>query len=206
MIRRKKLEQLEKLVTTQASVPNFIWQLKVTLRNSRPPIWRRLLVPGSTTLQWLHWTLQDAMGWMNSHLHHFIVGESFYGEPDPEHAVDMLDEREWKLSQVAPKAGALFVYEYDFGDSWIHDIFVEQILPAEKETRYPLCLDGKRACPPEDCGGVGGYENLLEILRNPEHEEYESMREWLGRPVDPEAIDLKAINRILPLGRRGPRS
>jgi Plasmid pRiA4b ORF-3-like protein len=174
-----------------------IWQLKVTLRESNPPIWRRVLVPGSTTLRRLHLILQDVMGWTNSHLHLFEVGAVRYGDPDPEWEMEVRDESKTQLSQIAPAPKSELVYEYDMGDSWTHDIVVEEILVPDAAMLYPICLDGQRACPPEDCGGIGGYENLLVVLGNPEHEEYESTITWLGGRFDPEGFDVNAVNRSL---------
>jgi hypothetical protein len=184
-------------VAARAPATTGIWQLKVTLRESNPPIWRRVLVPGKTTLRRLHFILQDVMGWTNSHLHLFHVGDKDYGDPDPEWEMDVKDELKTRLNQIAPAPKGEFVYEYDMGDSWTHDIVVEGILPPQEAMLYPVCLDGGRACPPEDCGGIGGYENLLEVLRNPEHEEYESTLKWLGGRFDPESFDVNAVNRAL---------
>jgi hypothetical protein len=174
-----------------------IYQLKVTLKDSKPPIWRRVLVPGDTTLAKLHRILQVAMGWEDSHLHQFIVGGVYYGEPDPGFGDAMKSERKVKLNQIAPNEKDRFTYEYDFGDSWEHQIVVERILPPVPDVRLPACITGKRACPPEDCGGVWGYGSLLETIADPKHPEREEMIEWLGGEFDPEAFDLKAINERL---------
>jgi pRiA4b ORF-3-like protein len=144
-----------------------IWQLKVTLRESTPPIWRRVLVPGNTTLRRLHFILQEVMGWTNSHLHLFEVGDRVYGDPDPEWEMEVNDEMKTRLSQIAPVPKAEFVYEYDMGDTWTHDIVVEEILPPEAIMLYPVCVDGQRPCP---------------------HEEYESTITWLGGRFDPEGF------------------
>jgi len=137
------------------------------------------------------------MGWTNSHLHLFQVDDKSYGDPDPEWELDIKDDMKTRLSQIAPAPKTAFVYEYDMGDGWTHDIVVEEIRDPEEAMLYPACLDGRRACPPEDCGGIGGYENLLEILRNPEHEEHESTLAWLGGRFDPEGFDTNAVNRAL---------
>ena len=172
-----------------------IYQIKVTLRDSKPPIWRRLQVTGDTTLNSLHLILQEAMGWEGYHLYQFIVGQTYFGEPDPD--FDAEDDSKVKLSQIMPLEKQKFTYEYDFGDSWLHEILVEKILPPEPGVRYPLCLKGKRACPPEDCGGVWGYDTLLETIKDPGNEEYEEMMDWLGGEFDPEAFDLDSINQRL---------
>jgi hypothetical protein len=174
-----------------------IYQLKVTLKDSKPSIWRRVLVPGDISLSKLHQILQIAMGWEDSHLHQFIVGGAYYGEPDPDFRDEMKSERRVKLNQVAPHEKDRFTYEYDFGDSWEHQIVVEKILSPEPGARYPVCVAGKRACPPEDCGGVWGYESLLEAIADPNNPEHEEMLEWVGEDFDPEAFDPEQINEGL---------
>jgi hypothetical protein len=175
----------------------LIYQLKVTLKDSKPPIWRRIQIASNISLAKLHRILQTAMGWTDSHLHQFMVGETYYGTPAPEFDFEVEDEGKIKLSQAAPGVKKKIVYEYDFGDGWEHEILVEKILQSEPGVRYPVCLAGKRACPPEDCGGVWGYESLLEALRDPEHPEHSDMLEWVGGDFDPEAFDLDSINQDL---------
>ena len=174
-----------------------IYQVKVTLDESKPPIWRRILVPGPVTLQYLHYVLQMAMGWTNSHLHQFIVGRTYYGEPHPDYDFEMRDERRVKLNQIATSEGFKFRYEYDFGDSWIHTLLVEKILEPQPGQQYPVCIKGRRACPPEDVGGVWGYEMFLEAIRDPDHPEHEDYLEWIGGEFDPEAFDLEEMNEAL---------
>ena len=176
---------------------NDIYQLKVTLKYSKPPIWRRIEVPGNTRLDKLHDILQTTMGWWNAHLHQFIVGGTYYGEPHPDYGFDMRDERKVKLNQIAPGEKSKFVYEYDFGDSWEHVILVEKVLPPEKGVHYPRCIKGKRACPPEDVGGVWGYDDFVEAVKDPNHPEHEDMLEWWGDDFDPEAFDLEEVNEAL---------
>lgn len=178
-----------------------IYQLKVTLKNVRPPIWRRIQVPTEITLARLHRILQNALGWTDSHLHQFIVGRTYIGLPDPDAFHPVIDERKVRLSEIAqPKSR--FQYEYDFGDGWTHDVLVEKTLPAESGVAYPRCIDGKRACPPEDCGGVWGYADFLDALADPKHEQHEDMKEWIGGDFDPEAFDLATTNALL-RGSRG---
>ena len=183
-----------------------IYHLKITLAEVKPPIWRRLRVPGEANLGWLHAVIQVAMGWTNSHLHHFRIGEQLYGDPDlmQENFEEMEyeDSTATKLSDILPRNGRRFrfEYEYDFGDGWRHDHFitVEKILPADPAAAPGAeCLDGARASPPEDCGGVCGYADLLEILRDPGHEEHESMLGWLGRPFDAEVFNRDSTNKHL---------
>ncbi len=178
-----------------------IYQLKITLKHIRPPIWRRLQVRGDVTLGELHRFLQVAMGWWDSHLHLFTVGRTEYTRPYPEEDVfwekPAKDEDEVRLGQVVRSEKTRFRYVYDYGDHWEHDIVVEKILPREGAATYPVCLAGRRACPPEDCGGPWGYAGMLEALRDPQHEEHESYLEWLGGSFDPEALDLEELNRRL---------
>ncbi len=174
-----------------------VYQLKVTLKYLRPPIWRRLQVSNNVTLQKLRNILQDAMGWYGGHLHQFTIQGANYGEPDPQYegmGMEMKNEKRFRLDQVVSAPKSKFIYEYDFGDSWMHEILVEKILPPEKGIRSPVCLAGARACPPEDCGGVGGYANLLEAINDPGHPEHEDLLEWVGGGFDPEAFDLVHIN------------
>ena len=187
-----------KLARAKAAGP--IYQLKITLKDFRPPIWRRVLVPGDYTLARLHWVVQAAMGWTNSHLNHFRVGETRYSEPFPGGGWVELDEEDARrvtLAQVAPLAKAKFEYEYDFGDSWEHAIVVEKILPPEPGTKYPVCITGKGACPPEDVGGVWGYAGFLEAMADPQHDEHEMYMEWIGGMFDRDAFDLDEVNRAL---------
>jgi len=174
-----------------------IYQIKVTLNESKPPIWRRILVRSDITLEHLHYAIQVAMGWTNSHLHQFIVGQTYYGEPYPDYGTEMRDERRVRLNRIAPGEGAKFRYEYDFGDSWLHDLLVEKVLEPEPGRQYPACVKGKRACPPEDVGGVWGYEMFLEAIRDPGHSEHEMYVEWIGEEFDSEEFDLDRTNEIL---------
>ena len=173
-----------------------IYQIKITLKHIRPLIWRRIQIPADIKLGRLHDILQVSMGWEDCHLHQFIVSDTFYGIPDPDFPGNIRSESNVRLDKIA-NPGDILIYEYDFGDRWEHEIKVEKILAPEKYQRYPVCLDGKRACPPEDCGGFPGYQHLLRILRNPKHEEYDDMLDWIGEDFDPEAFDLVAINKIL---------
>ncbi len=188
---------------TAAKGPGKIYQLKIELVGVSPPIWRRVLVPGHVSLALLHGIIQIAMGWDNDHLHQFIIDKRFYSDPDFElggfgDMPRVRDEYKTILMNVAPRAGKVLVYEYDFGDSWKHRIKVEKILKQEPSTGDAVtCIDGARACPPEDCGGVWGYEDMLEAIKDPKHEGHASALEWLGEDFDPEAFDLAATNRDL---------
>ncbi len=178
-----------------------IYQLKVTLENTSPPIWRRILVPSNINLGQFHIVLQIAMGWTNSHLHQFISGRTMYGMADDEMGVDLgldiEDETQYKLSDLLTREKGSLKYEYDFGDGWRHKILLEKKLPYDQAIKLPSCVKGKRACPPEDCGGVWGYEELLEVIKDQEHPEYEEMLEWLGGEFDPEEFNIEETNRRL---------
>jgi hypothetical protein len=187
-------------IAGKANAP--VYQLKVVLIGSKPAVWRRLQVPGNANLGWLHAVLQVAMGWTNSHLHHFFVGETRYSDPRFDHDMGFNDEPDpdeakATLAQAVPnKPGFEFEYEYDFGDSWAHKITVEKATDVTAST-IALCLEGARACPPEDCGGVCGYANLLKILKNRKHPEHKDMKEWIGGVWDTEAFDLAKTNTWL---------
>jgi hypothetical protein len=167
-----------------------VYQLKVTLHDTKPPIWRRVLVDGASTLDHVHEVIQAAFGWWNSHLHEFEIGESRYGAPDPDEdwGPPTNDESRVRLDSVASE-GSRLEYVYDFGDWWRHKIVVENVRPADPTTNVPACVDGRRSCPPEDCGGTWGYRELVEILADPAHPEHEERQEWIGEPFDPEAFD-----------------
>jgi hypothetical protein len=183
---------------------NPIYQIKVTLDGTHPPIWRRIQVPGNTSLLKLHDILQIVMGWEDYHLHMFSIEGSTYGNPADDEYGDLgtVDEARFKLNQMIYRDGQRLSYEYDFGDSWDHTLLVEKILPPQEGVRYPQCLKGKRACPPEDVGGVWGYENFLEAIRNPDHIEHDDYLTWVGGEFDPEAFDLEEVNtRLRSMGR-----
>ncbi len=185
--------------------PMQIYQLKIVLNGSKPPIWRRVLVASDIRLSRLHQVIQRVMGWENYHLHQFVVGKRpnfvFYGELTPEYGnfgPPMENEALTKLNQLLKSAKDNFVYEYDFGDGWEHTILLEKILPPEDGGVYPRCIKGKRACPIEDSGGIWGYENLLNIITDPKNPEYEELLDWVGDDdFDPEYFDLDAVNRAL---------
>ena len=154
-----------------------IYQIHIQLEEIEPAIWRRISVPGKISLTRLHRLLQLAMGWENYHLHLFTIGGVQYGEPDPEYAdegIQIKHDRHTSVRDVLRTEGMRFRYDYDFGDNWRHDVLVERIELLDAEDWVaPRCLDGRRACPPEDCGGVSGYDELLEALRDPHHFDHE---------------------------------
>jgi hypothetical protein len=182
---------------------SFVYELKITLNYVKPAVWRRLRVPGSANLGWLHAVIQVAMGWTNIHLHRFEAGGWTYADPlselgTPEDNPPVADEHGATLQSIAPRLKDQLIYEYDFGDSWLHQIVVEKIMPAAPGAGLiAQCLDGARACPPDDCGGPPGYDDLVRILGNPKHKEHKSMKEWLGRPFDPDAFDPIKIDKYL---------
>jgi len=194
------------MATKTISGEQEIYQIKVTLLWTKLPIWRRLLVPSSLTLAQLHDVLQTAMGWEDCHMHEFTAGKRRFGGPelsegfmgDPE----VESERATRLSAVLARVGAKMIYTYDFGDGWEHSIVLEKRLPPEQDVVYPICLDGQRACPPDDCGGIPGFYHLLEILANPKHKEHNGMLEWVGGAFDPEAFSVDKINKSLSPKRR----
>ena len=174
-----------------------IYQIKISLIGAKPPIWRTVLVPGNIGLAAFHDIIQVTMGWTDSHLHQFIANQVFYGTPDDDFELEMEDETQYKLSQLLTNEKESLIYEYDFGDSWEHKILLEKILPYDSKIVLPVCLKGKRACPPEDCGGIWGYEELLQTISNPKHPDHDEMLEWLGGEFDPEEFDLEEINEDL---------
>ena len=177
-----------------------VYQLKVTLRGIRPPIWRRVQVRRDATLGHLHWVIQFAMGWTAAHLHSFSIQGMEYsmGRLDIGlNELGMHDGEAVKLSQVLTGEKFKFFYLYDFGDSWEHEVLVEKVLTAESDAHYPVCIKAKRACPPEDCGGTWGYQTLLKAIKDPKHPEHALRREWLGTSFDPEDADLDGINDLL---------
>ena len=173
-----------------------IYQIQVVLTNTKPKIWRRLLVNSDILLVDLHRIIQTAMGWTNSHLHLFNDGMTDYAPREFE-VEGSRNSRTIKLYSILKKEKSKILYEYDFGDSWNHDIILEKIIKEEDTGQIPRCIKGKRNCPPEDCGGTWGYNDLLLTISNPKHEDYESMMEWLGGNFDPEHFDIDEINNNL---------
>lgn len=195
---------------TRATKPKptgTVYQFKITLQESQPPIWRRIQVEDGT-LDKLHEHIQTAMGWTNSHLHHFRMGKQLYGDPDL--MQENFEEMEYKdstatqVSDILPKTGKRFrfQYEYDFGDSWHHEVLFEGNVKPDSKVKYPLCLEGARACPPEDCGGIWGYADFIEAIQNPDNERHEELLEWIGGSFDPEAFDAAKATKAMKKGCR----
>ncbi|MCF7708665.1 MAG: plasmid pRiA4b ORF-3 family protein [Verrucomicrobia bacterium] len=171
---------------TNKQNPDLIYQFKITLTAITPLIWRRIQVPAMYSFWELHVAIQDAMGWLDCHLHTFRIPEEhenrFIEIGSPSDVFDdetIIPEHKTPLAQYVTDPGQVIKYEYDFGDGWLHEVLLEEALPKTKGARFPKCIDGERACPPEDCGGPPGYYELLETLQNPEHEEYEDSVDWL---------------------------
>ena len=192
--------------TKKTAVPPEIYQLKVTLLGTKPPIWRRLLVPADMTFAQLQQVLHNAMGWEGGHMHEFSAGERRIGWLNPEARVMRMppleDERVVRLCGVLGRVGSKAIYTYDFGDNWEHSIVLEKRLPVDPNIAYPVCTDGQLACPPEDCGGIPGYYDLVDALSDPSHERHEEMLEWIGE-YDTQAFSVENVNTMLtPLRRR----
>ena len=178
-----------------------VFQFKITLKGIRPPIWRRIQIPETYTFWDLHVAIQDAMGWFDSHLHRFEIlnpstgMEEEIGIPDEEFEWDTVTLPGWKqkMANYFSMNNTKSEYVYDFGDNWEHTVKLEKILPRQEGIPYPKCTDGKRACPPEDCGGSWGYEDLLKAITNPKHREHKEMIDWVGGSFDPEHFDIKEV-------------
>jgi hypothetical protein len=168
-----------------------VYQLKITLAHVKPPIWRRIEVEDCTLLE-LHEIIQDCMGWSGGHLWSFTVGGEEYAD-DPSGELDMASARKPRLGAFVAGGVKKFRYLYDFGDNWEHEIVVEKVIEPAADVTYPRCIEGRRACPPEDCGGPWGYEHFLEVIRDPRHKEHEETLEWAGGEFDPEAFDPLAV-------------
>ena len=171
-----------------------VYQFKITLRGIKPNVWRRIRVEAGS-LDDLHWHIQGAFGWNNSHLHDFDVGPDRYGIPsmiDMDGFAESKDSTKTRLRDLLPKDGKRFVfkYTYDLGDNWEHEVLFEGVVTAPRRIKYPICIEGERACPPEDCGGEVGYEHLLAVLGDPTHDEHADYLEWAGG-FDPEYFDAK---------------
>jgi hypothetical protein len=173
-----------------------ILQLKVVLKYIKPPIWRRIQAPDDITFYEFHRIIQAAFGWQDYHLFEFNCKGISVGEPGEDFDYDVKDATLIKLTDYLKEKDKL-VYTYDFGDDWKHEIVIEKILPAEEGVKYPRCISGKRSCPPEDVGGVPGYEEFLDAIMNQDHSEHEEMIEWAGDDFDPERFDIDAVNQIL---------
>jgi hypothetical protein len=179
---------------TAMTTGNLVVQLKVTLLDVKPAVWRRIQVP-DCTLADLHEYLQAAFGWENCHMHQFEIDGERYGQPTPDFGLEVRDEEAVSLGKLIRKSGR-WVYEYDFGDGWRHEVAFEGLLAADPQAKYPQCVGGERACPPEDCGGPWGYADYLAAITDTKHEQHDEMLEWRG-PFDPEAFDAKKATSVM---------
>ncbi len=179
--------------------PKKVYQLKVTLAHSKPPIWRRIIVPEDVALSTLHEIIQRVMGWHNYHLHMFTINGQIYGDPEDDEYGEMgtKNETRYRINRFGLREKSKFAYEYDFGDSWEHTILVEKISFADPSVHFPVCVTGKRACPPEDVGGIWGYANFLEVIADSNHAEHDETLDWIGGDFDPEEFDLDDVNTSL---------
>jgi hypothetical protein len=202
MPRRRHANDDKPLTAAQAE---SVFQFKITLLGVEPPIWRRIQVR-DCTLDELHEHIQTAMGWSKSHLHQFEIKGERYGDPalldDGFEDFDCVDSTKTLLSSLLPKTGRRFAfkYEYDFGDSWEHEVSFEGRPPADPKVKYPLCVEGERACPPEDCGGVWGYGDFLAAIRNPKHKDHKSMLEWIGGRFDSDDFNANEATKAMKKG------
>lgn len=185
-------------------MPTKTYQLKITLSRVKPPVWRRIKINGQATFGDLHEVIQRVMGWENAHMFEFENPEYTISPASEEDDIlgfggtEGIDMEEITVEEVLKRKGAKIKYTYDFGDNWEHQILVEEI---EKDNGVLLhgaiCLNGKRNCPPEDCGGPWGYMEMIEAIQDPKHPEYEEFMEWLGDDFDPEYFDLDETNQLL---------
>lgn len=187
-----------------------VYYLRVTLKDSEPTIWRDILVPSDLTLDRLHYVIQAAMGWENTHLHQFIAEKVLYTDDDTdsnnrdEYGLDADDsnehdrnEKQYTVSQLLTKETASILYEYDPGDSWTHHIELKKILPADSLAHLPRCIKGKQACPPEDCGGIWGYADMLDAIQNAKNADSDEVLAWCGDNFNPDHFDIDEVNRVL---------
>ncbi len=178
-----------------------VFRLHVELEDVSPPVWRKVLVPSNITLRDLHITINELMGWTNSHLHRFVLRDRTFGDfkvakITGDVDLHLEDEKKFRLDELL-RVGQLITYEYDFGDGWRHRVEVEKRLEPDDRVAYPLCTGGARACPPEDVGGPGGYEHLLAVLQDEKAEEHDDLVAWVDGFFDPEGFDVNRTNQAL---------
>ncbi|MEO6733960.1 MAG: plasmid pRiA4b ORF-3 family protein [Ferruginibacter sp.] len=176
-------------------------QLTVSLQNSKPQIWRSILVNSHTTFFELHHIIQIVMGWKNYHLFEFNLDGYRIGmieENEEGYQLNRpLDATKILLTDILSLEKDSFQYNYDFGDCWVHEITLEQTLQRDEKQTYPICIKGEMNCPPEDCGGIHGFYDMLKILNNKKHPEHKDTRNWIGKKYAPESFDASKINRQL---------
>lgn len=189
-----------------------ILQLRIALSDIEPPIWRRVRVAADLPLRRLHDVIQAVFGWRDYHLHQFEVGDKVYGQTEIEALVaadrQMFSDKNIRLDALVARGVQRFVYRYDFGDDWEHLVTIEEMMDPEPRTEYPVLVNGARAAPPEDCGGVPGFLNFLEAMRDEDHEDHDDLLDWYGKPFDPDDLKPAAVEvrlrRIRASRRKGP--
>lgn len=175
----------------------IVYQLKVTLNGSEPPVWRQIQLTGDQTLEDVHDILQSALGWQNQEMFQFIIDDQFYGDADLGTSAARQAASSVTLGDLIKRPKCSFIYEYDLADGWEHDVTIEKIRPVDSEEAFiPVCLDGANATPPENSGGIFGYYELLSVLKDPQHPAYQEMKELYG-DVSPRDFDLEATNARL---------
>jgi hypothetical protein len=185
-------------------------RIRIELQDIVPKIWRRVDVPLSATLFALHDVIQVAMGWNDSHLFEFDIGGKVYADPQPyddDWGRKVYKAKGIRLQTLVGRGVERFVYVYDFGDNWRHDIVIESVNDGEADIDYPAFVDGAWRCPPDDVGSSGGFMDFLEAVLDPGHEEHRRMLEWYGGPFDPKDINEAQVRRVLSwiaYRRRGP--
>jgi hypothetical protein len=197
-------------MATERFFPFSVYYLRVTLEDSKPAIWRDILVPNDLTLEGLHYVIQIVMGWGNCHLHQFIAENVLYTNGSLRNTDDeygLLDaeelerqdrnEKQYTVAHLLSKENDDIIYEYDLGDSWTHQVKLKKILPVDANAHQPRCIKGEKACPPEDCGGIWGYTDMLDTLRTTENSENTQLLTWFGEDFNPDHFDIEAVNRTL---------
>lgn len=180
--------------------PSQNYQIKITLRDSRPSLWCRIQVRDDVKLAELHKALQAVMGWTDTHLHHFVIGDKYYGVSDEEEGIEFSkteDESKYKLADFVFRENSQFAYSYDLGDNWEHVLLVEKILALQQDIHSPVCLSGAHTCPPENVGGIVGCADFLKAIEDPQHLEHKEFLQWIGGEFGPEAFDVDEANRKL---------
>ena len=175
-----------------------IFQFKISLKGSEPKIWRRFQTEDDLMFFDLHYIIQAVMGWENDHLYQFIVEKNrCIGDPEMLESDDIMDDGKTKLSDIFNEPKTKIIYEYDFGDGWEHELVLEKILEKDPKQHYPVCLEGKLNCPPEDCGGIYGFNNMMQIFKDEKHPEHEDIKEWVGENYDPDYFDPEDVNKSM---------
>lgn len=175
-----------------------ILQFKITLKESNPKIWRRFLIENTLMFYDLHLVIQNVIGWTNSHLYQFVYERNSYiGNPELLERSEVADDRETELSAIFDKPKIKMIYEYDFGDGWEHELVLEKIIDKNSTQQYPFCIEGEMNCPPEDCGGIYGFMDMMQKFKNKKHPEHADIAEWLGEDYNQDDFDLEAVNANL---------